>query len=376
MSTSVTDNQQFRLNQLRTDIVEARIDTLMVLVEENRRYLSGFTGEDTQFDESAGALFITPTQLLLATDSRFEAQAETESPLFDIYCYKKGLIKALPDIFGLLNTRKLGMESIRLSVKGYNQILEQIKSSKLNVELISTECLVEKQRLIKSEKEIDFMRKALYLAESVFRLFVETIEPGMTEKEAAWNLEKMMREGGAEAVSFPVIAASGPNAALPHAIPGKRLFKHGEPLLFDWGIKLNGYCSDISRTLILGKVDDTFQKVFSTVRDAQRKAIDAIKPGISSKEIDQIARDHIDKMGFKGRFGHGLGHGVGLAVHESPRVSPLKERELLPGMVFTVEPGIYLPGWGGVRLENMVLVTQDDVEVLNRLEIDLCKSRC
>ncbi len=376
MSKPETDIQQLRLNLLRADIVEAKIDTLMVLVEENRRYLSGFTGEDTQFDESAGALFITPTQLLLATDSRFETQAETESPLFDIYCYKKGLVKALPEIFGMLNTRKLGIESIRLSVKDYNQFLEQIKSSKLNIELTLTEGLVEKQRLIKTEKEIDSMKKALSLAETAFRLFMETIEPGMTEIKAAWTLEKMMREAGAEALSFPVIAASGPNAALPHAIVGKRPFKNGEPILFDWGTKLNGYCSDISRTLILGKGDDTFQKVFSTVADAQRKAIDAIKPGISSKKIDQIARDHIDKMGFKGRFGHGLGHGVGLAIHESPRVSPLKDRELLPGMVFTVEPGIYLPGWGGVRLENMVRITSDDVEVLNRMDVDLCNVCC
>lgn len=359
-----------RLIRLRTEIPEAGIDTLMVLVAENRRYLSGFTGEDTQFDESAGVLFITPTKQVLATDSRFETQAENESPLFQVYCYKKGLVKALPDIFDTLGTRRLGFEPVRLSVKDHDQMLEQIRSSKPNVELIPTENLVEKQRLIKSEDEIVTMRSALDLAESAFRSLMKSIEPSMTEIDVAWRLEKLMREGGAEAISFPVIVASGPNAALPHAIPTERPFKPGEPILFDWGTRLNGYCSDISRTICLDKTDDTFQKVFSVVQDAQLRAIDAIKPGMNSKEVDRIARDHIDKMGFKDCFGHGLGHGVGLAVHESPRISPLKEEVLQPGMVFTVEPGVYLPGWGGVRLENMVEVTRDGVAVLNRLEVE------
>ena len=181
-------------------------------------------------------------------------------------------------------------------------------------------------------------------------------------------MEKGMREAGADALSFPTIVAAGTNSALPHAIPGDRVINNGEPILFDWGARLNGYCSDISRTVVLGKPDSTFEKVFQTVLDAQRLATDAIKPGISSKAVDKVARDHIETKGFGGKFGHGLGHGTGLAIHESPRLSPLKDIVLEPGMVSTVEPGVYLPDWGGVRLENMIVVRNNGAEVLNRTD--------
>jgi Xaa-Pro aminopeptidase len=191
----------------------------------------------------------------------------------------------------------------------------------------------------------------------------------MSEKEAAWRLEKEMRESGADALSFPSIVASGPNSALPHAIPGNRILKEGEPVLFDWGTVHHGYCSDTSRTTILGKAGDDFTKVFNTVVEAQKLAIKAIRGGISAKAIDQIARHHIEKTGYKGKFGHGLGHGTGLAVHEAPALSPLKDTILKPGMLVTVEPGIYIPEWGGVRVENQVVVREDGAEVLNRLDV-------
>ena len=357
-----------RLLQIRKSLYDNNLDTFMVLVEENRRYLSGFTGEDTQFDESAGALFITDTELVLATDSRFELQAAKEAPHFEVFCYKEGLVKSLPDLLKRLQTKRLGFEGIRLSYSQYKKISEQLNADNLQVEFVDTENLVENLRLIKTEAEIEATQKALAIAESIFRDFAYTITPGMTEKEAAWILEKGMRESGADSLSFPTIVAAGPNSALPHAIPGNLQFKAGEPILFDWGAKLNGYCSDISRTLVIGEPDDTFKKVYQTVLEAQHKAIDAIRPGMSSKAVDGIARSHIDKMGFKSKFGHGLGHGTGLAVHEAPRLSPLKDSTLEPGMLFTIEPGIYLPGWGGIRLENMAVVRADGVEVLNSLE--------
>jgi len=357
-----------RLERIRKAIFDSKLDTFMVLIEENRRYLSGFTGEDTQFDESAGALFITATELILATDSRFELQAANQAPLFEIICYKEGLVKSLPDLLKRLQAQRLGFESIRLSYSQYKKIVEQINTANLEVEFVETDNLVENLRVIKAEVEIEATKKALALAESVFSSFVKTISRGMTEKEAAWTIEKRMREAGADSLSFPTIVASGPNSALPHAIPGEREFKAGEPLLFDWGARLNGYCSDISRTLVIGNPDKAFQKVYQTVLEAQKRAIEAIKPGMSSKAVDEIARSYIDKMGFKDKFGHGLGHGTGLAVHEAPRLSPLKDTPLEPGMVFTVEPGIYLPDWGGIRLENMVVVREDGVEVLNSLD--------
>jgi Xaa-Pro aminopeptidase len=180
-----------------------------------------------------------------------------------------------------------------------------------------------------------------------------------------------MREAGAEGISFPVITAAGPNAALPHAVPGDHQIAEGEPILFDWGARLEGYCSDISRTVVLGKADDTFRKVFSAVFEAQQKAIESIRPGMTGKQVDLVAREHIEQAGFGGKFGHGLGHGTGLAVHEAPRLSPIREDVLEAGMVFTVEPGIYLPEWGGVRLENMVVLREDGPEVLNTLPVDM-----
>ena len=358
-----------RINILRKILSEKNFDTFMILVEENRRYLSGFTGEDTGFDESASALFITNTRLILATDSRYELQARQEASGYEIVCYKKGLVNELSNILNTLKTKKLGFESKRLSHMQYHKITRQLLSDGFQVQLVETKDIVESLRIKKEEEEIENIKKALFIAESAFRNFIaNNIMAGMTEKEAAWEIEKGMRETGADSISFPVIVASGPNSALPHAIPGNRRIKKGEPILFDWGARINGYCSDISRTVVIGKPDETFLKVYETVLNAQSMAIDAIRPGISSRAVDKIARDYIEKMGFKGKFGHGLGHGTGLAIHEYPGLNPIRDTTLDKNMVFTIEPGIYIPGWGGVRLENMVVVRESRAEVLNSLD--------
>ncbi len=192
----------------------------------------------------------------------------------------------------------------------------------------------------------------------------------MTEKKSAWILEKNIRENGANALSFPVIAASGSNSALPHAIPGERTFKRNEPLLFDFGARLNGYCSDTTRTLVMGEPDSTFKEAYETLFQAQKLAIEAIKPGVKCSDIDKTAREYIDNSKFKGRFGHSLGHGVGIAIHEAPRLSKFDDTPLEEGMVVTVEPGIYIPEWGGIRLENMVCVTREGSEVINQMGYD------
>ncbi|MGW8186911.1 MAG: M24 family metallopeptidase, partial [Desulfobacterales bacterium] len=316
----------------------------------------------------AGALLITENDLMLATDTRYELQARSEARLYEIVCYKKGLAEELPGLLSTLGTKNLGFESVRLSFHQYRKISDAIAKDGLEVVLKPVEDLVEQLRITKAETEIATLRNALSLAETAFSQCVEKIKPGMMEKQLAWIMEKAMRETGAEGLSFPTIVASGPNSALPHAIPGDRRIKTGEPILFDWGARLDGYCSDISRTVVIGQPDETFKKVFRTVLDAQRLAIDAIKSGVSSRTVDRIARDYIAKKGFGGNFGHGLGHGTGLAIHEAPRLSPLKDTVLESGMVTTVEPGIYLGDWGGVRLENMVVVRPDGAEVLNRLD--------
>jgi Xaa-Pro aminopeptidase len=356
-----------RIQRVRELFSSKGIDALMVLVEENRHYLSGFTGQDHQFDESAGALFIATDKLILATDTRFEIQAKNESPQYEVVIYKKGLAKELPAIIDALNITRLGFESVRVSVKQYDDYRKALETDSHELELIPVEDMVEGLRLIKSTHEVEQTRNALALAEEAYRHVVKTLKPGMTEKSVAWEMERSMRVAGASGLSFPVMVAAGPNSALPHAIPSDRPIQENEPILFDWGAILEHYCSDTSRTVILGKPDDTFLDVFHTVLDAQQKAIDAITAGAGSKAIDAIARNHIGAKGYGDNFGHGLGHGTGLAVHEGPRLSPLRETTLESGMIVTVEPGIYLPEWGGVRIENQVVVGQNGPTVLNRL---------
>jgi Xaa-Pro aminopeptidase len=355
-----------RLAKLRSRLEDQAIDTFLVLQGENRRYLSGFTGKDGQFDESAGALVITPERQILATDSRYETQARIEAPEFEIYCYTEGLASSLPELLRMLGSERLGFESVRLSYLQFQKFREHLKKEAIAVSLVPTENLVEYLRMIKEPQEIEAVKESLALSESVFETILDAMCVGTSEKELAWAIEKGLREAGADSVAFPTIVASGPNAALPHAIPGDRPVGRGEPILFDWGARLNGYCSDISRTIVLGPCDDTFRKVYQLVERAQLMAIEAMKPGVSTRAVDKIARDCIAAKGFGDRFGHGLGHGVGLATHEKPNLSPVRPMDLEVGMITTVEPGIYIPGWGGVRLENMVVVEPEGAVVLNR----------
>jgi Xaa-Pro aminopeptidase len=354
-----------RVGKVKKALVEKQLDALMVSIQENRFYLSGFTGEDTQFDETAGVLIISERHQILATDSRYELQAQEQATGYDVVCYKKGLEKELPEIVRALGIRRLGFESLRLSQKNHSLYAEALAKLTPSVTLIPTENIVETLRRIKSEEEIQKTVNALRIAETAFLAVLGRIRPGLTEKEVAWDMEKTMREAGAQSLSFPVIVASGPNSALPHAIPTDRKLETGEPVLIDWGARLDEYCSDTTRTMILGKTEDRFSSVFKTVVTARDKAAAAIKEGASGSAVDKIARDIIDQNGFEGKFGHSLGHGTGLAVHEGPRLSPLKDDCLESGMIVTVEPGIYLPGWGGIRMENQVVVRSDGSQVLN-----------
>lgn len=357
-----------RIEKIRERLRQQPADALIVLISPNRFYLSGFSSEDHQCDESSGALLITAEKLILATDSRFELQARLESPSYQVAVYREGLSKLLPALAGECGIRRLCFESIRVSVQQYNEFTKAFQDAQAEVALIPVEDWVEDLRITKSVDEIDKTTAALALAEKVFADTVRRIRPGTTEKEVAWWMEKGMREAGAESISFPSIIAAGPNSALPHAVPSDRPIQAGEPIIIDWGARLDGYCSDTTRTIILGEPDETFLKVHQTVLEAQQRAIGAIRAGVSSRTIDAAARDYIREQGFAGKFGHGLGHGTGLAVHEAPRLSPIKDTILQSGMIVTVEPGIYLPEWGGVRIENQVVVEAEGPRVLNRLK--------
>ncbi|MEJ2639651.1 MAG: Xaa-Pro peptidase family protein [Desulfosarcinaceae bacterium] len=361
-------NKVDRIDTVRQVMRAASIDTLMVSIGANRRYLSGFHAEDGQFDESAGVLLISAEKLMLATDPRYVDAARREATRFEVTCYRKGLVQALPGLLAGLGTRRLGFESRRVSYEDVTRLESALGGASLEIELVPLAAPVDPLRAVKSPDEIEKTRQALAIAEDAFVAVRERIRPRITEKALAWELEKEIRERGAEALSFPIIVATGANSALPHAVPTERPVQAGEPILFDWGARLDGYCSDTSRTVVVGAPDKTFTPIFETVHTAMQKAIAAIKPGVSGKAVDAVAREHIDQAGYEGRFNHSLGHGTGLMVHERPRLSPLKEDLLEEGMIVTVEPGIYIPDWGGVRLENQVVIRADGAEVLNRTD--------
>lgn len=359
-----------RIARMRASIENAGLDALLVLIAANRAYLSGYTAEDGQFDETAGALIISADHLLLATDTRYELQAHREAPGFEIACYRGGLMDDLPARLADLGIRRLGFESVRMSVKQHRDLVDKIGQARAAIELVPQEALIENLRVCKDAREIEATCRAVACAESAFRKLHANLAPGLTEAEIARRLEDYMRIDGAEGPSFPIIVAAGPNSSLPHAVPGDRRLKRGEPLLLDWGARVDGYCSDISRTLVCGPPDDTFKACYQTVRQAQAAAIEAIRAGASCRAVDETARTIIREAGFAGCFGHSLGHGTGLCIHEAPRLSPRSDDTLAEGMLVTVEPGIYLPDWGGIRLENQVWVQTDGAVVLNTLDLE------
>jgi len=355
--------QQKRIIALRQTLRSKKLDALLITRPENRRYLSGFTAHDGQLTESSGALLISRDQLILLTDSRYELQAKEEATGYKVIVTRHGLPRTLGGLARRYGICRLGFESHYLLVSTYER-LGRLSALKL----ISTRGIVEKIRAQKTEKELKNIEESIRLNEAVFSKINRILRPGMTEREIAFEIERLTRSMGAEDVSFEPIVASGPNAAKPHATPTDRPIREGEPIIIDMGARLNGYCSDMTRTLWLGKPSVKFKKIYQTVRKAQDTAIDSLKTGLKAREADKIARDIICKAGYGQAFGHSLGHGVGLAVHEGPTLSPRSKDTLKAGMVVTVEPGIYIPGWGGVRLENMVVIEDHGCRVLNNDE--------
>lgn len=356
-----------RIKKLRERLKENDLDAMIISSAENRYYISGFNAEDSQINESSGVLIISMDNLIISTDSRFETQVAIEAPDFEPVIYKRGLSSEIKGILKKFPAKKIGFESDRISFSTYSSLLKEIDKG---IELVPSEDIISEIRIIKSEDEIASIKKAINIAEVAFTDTKKVLKEGMTEKEIAWILEQNIKNRGGDGLSFTSIIAYGKNSALPHAIPGDNRIKKGGPLLFDWGVKFEGYCSDTSRTLSLGEPDSDFLKIYNTVFKAQLLAMEMIKDGESTVEVDKVARDHINENGFEGKFGHGLGHGVGLEVHEPPRLSPIKDSILKEGMIVTVEPGIYLPEWGGVRLENMAVVRKDSAEVLNTLSYE------
>ena len=353
-----------RLGLLRNKFDSLGVDTVWIIQPENRRYLSGFKAADGQLDESSGCLFITLDQALLLTDSRYTIQAKQEAVGFEVITHKRGIINALTEVFDRLNTRRLGFEGGYLIWDLYQKAKEKTSQYSPPVELIPLSNLVEEMRNIKETEEVDLLSRSAQLIGDVLAQVIEELRPGQVEKDIAWRIETLIRGQGADGAAFPPIVASGPNSSLPHAVPTERIIVEGEPIILDVGAKVGGYCSDMTRTVFLGNHLSDFKEIYRVVREAQVSALESIKPGMKSDEADSIARDVIKNAGFGDFFGHSLGHGIGIAPHERPSIGPLKPEVLKEGMVFTIEPGIYIPGKGGVRLEEMVILEGDGARVL------------
>jgi len=351
------DKQFMRLEKFRRKMEKIELDGFLVTQPHNRRYLSGFTG-------SNGVLIITKDKQALATDFRYYEQARRQCPDWELIevggVFTEKMLEMLRKMG--LGGRRVGFEPADLRV---STLLKWEQALEGRLVLVHTENFVEELRMQKDEGELAGLKKAIALADEAYRRIAAWLQPGLTERQIAWELEVYMRAHGAEALSFEPVVASGPNSALPHAKPSGRIIQKGEPITMDFGCVVGGYCSDLTRTVCLGQpADEQYLTVWNKVLEAQEAALTGAKAGMTGVEVDALARDVINAAGHKEHFGHSLGHSVGLFIHEAPRFSFLYDEKIPAGAVVTVEPGIYIPGWGGVRIEDIVLVNEDGVEVL------------
>jgi len=350
-----------RLDRLRQRLGEDEVEAILVSQPENRHYLSGFDG-------SSGYLLISADLAVLATDFRYVEQAKKQAPGYEIFRITGDMKSWFPSLAGGLGLRRLGFEAEHLSYAMHHRLSSIADDAGLRLRLTPVTGLVETLRAVKEPVEIGLISKAVAISDAAMDYITDTISAGMTELEVAWQIEQFMRNGGSQPLPFDIIVASGPNAALPHAKPSRRPIRCGEPVVIDIGARVQGYSSDLSRTICPGTADDKFEKIYNTVLEAQLAAIDGTLQGMTGAQADGLAREVIIKAGYGDSFGHGLGHGVGLAPHEKPALSPNSSDNLTDGMVFTIEPGIYLAGWGGVRIEDTVVMENGKIRVLSRAQ--------
>jgi len=350
------DVYESRLAQVRNNLSEWGVEGLLLGNADNRQWLSGFTG-------SAGWLLVTEDKAILGTDSRYWEQASSQAQAFELFEFSGRLAVALAGFIDYAGATHLGLEAQHITLDQFEQLKSngEVSWEKLKV-------TVEPFRSVKSREEIETIKRAATITDAMMSQVKEIVKLGMSELELAWELEKGLREKGGSGMAFPVIAASGPSGARAHHEPGSRLLQTGDALIIDMGAILDGYCSDLTRTFHLGEnPSEQFQGIYGLVLRSQETALNNMKAGMTGKEIDSLSRDVIVAGGFGDEFGHSLGHGLGLAVHEMPRLSQLAgDSQLEENMVVTVEPGIYISEWGGVRIEDLVYFTESGIELLSK----------
>lgn len=344
------------MKKCNLDFDKLNTDAVLVTDEYNIRYLSGFRGGEA-------VLFISPQNNVLITDSRYTEEAENESD-FTVCEWNRNnrITDILNEYIKNEGIEKLGYEDKALLCSDYFKYREKLTGIKEWIPLGESLNVL---RQIKTDKELEFLRKAEEIGDIAFGKVLEILKPKMTELEVAAELEYQMKKNGAEGLSFDTIAASGINSSMPHAIPSNKKLENGDFLTLDFGCRYNGYCSDMTRTVVIGKASEKQKEIYNIVLKANLEAEKIIRAGLMCREVDKAARDIITKAGYGSCFGHGLGHSVGLFIHESPALNTSDKTILMPNMIETIEPGIYIKGFGGVRIEDMVIVTKDGHENLS-----------
>ena len=345
-----------RVDRIRQRLAEANVDALLITEPHNRRYASGFSGSNGWLvipaDDERGPV--------LATDFRYMEQAAQESPEFEIVQMQGEMQKWWDELARPLGRIRLGFESADLTVSAHKRLRDvnaKIPAAQRPA-LVQTANIVESIRAVKDDAELALLRRAAKLTDDAFAHATSVVEAGWTESRVSWEIEQYARRHGAEAMAFESIVAAGPWGARPHARPRDEAIETGEPIVIDMGARVSGYCADMTRTIVLGEHDEQFPRIYDIVLAAHETAAEMIEPGMSGKDADQLARQVIIDAGYGEQFGHGLGHGVGLQIHEKPHLGITSKDTLEPGMVITIEPGIYLSDWGGVRIEDMGLLDE------------------
>lgn len=341
-----------QLKQLRQQMEQDGLEGIYIDSASNRRYLTRFTG-------TAGAVLITMSEALFIADFRYVEQAKSQTTNYDVIIATSTIFEQVIAEVKRLGIQKLGIEKNHLSHGAFLQFHEN-----LGIELVPTSGLVEKLRMIKTNEEIAIIRQAASIADQAFTHILNFIQPGRTERAIAHELEAFMRTLGATSVSFKTIIASGIRSSLPHGVASDKALAKGEMLTMDFGAYYEGYCSDMTRTVAISEPSDTFKEIYSIVLEAETQCIEKLKPGVSCMEIDEWTHQFIENKGYGSYFGHGTGHAIGLDIHEEPFFSKKSTSILAPGMIMTIEPGIYIPGSGGVRIEDDVLITENGYEIL------------
>jgi Xaa-Pro aminopeptidase len=352
-----------RLSRLRDVLREQELDAIVITHLSNRFYLSGFLAEDHPPNESAGHLVISRDRAALVTSPIEAENAQNQAPDFEIVSISRdrpGLAANDAEVLREIGAKRIGFEDSAILYHDYRKIKNTLDE---DATLVPVGNAVDMLREVKTPDEIEKLARALKITDDALARVEPTTKAGESEKAIGWRIEQAFRELGADGPAFPTIVASGPNAALPHHPTGDRIIQEGEPIVIDMGAYVDGYCGDLTRTLWVGEPDPKLREIYQIVFEALEAAEAEIRAGMTGKEGDAIARDIIEKAGYGDRFIHSLGHGLGVRVHEGPSLSPRYDKPLQPGNVVTIEPGIYIPGWGGVRIEDVATITDDGVDI-------------